>query len=169
MVSSFAARVTVFERAELARALAASTELLEMWLELQAIDARILQVVASALAAQNIQPAFESQFRDLGDVMIREGQRTSQIFELIDGHAIVSKHGVEVGEVHAGEIFGEIGFLTAEPCTATVIASESCTVSAVSRDEFEQLIQSRPRLITDLATTLARRVSELTKKLVAMS
>lgn len=167
-MSPFAARITVFERSALARGLAASPERVEKWLELQAIDERILQVVAAARAREDIQPEFDSQQCEAGDVILREGHCTEQIFELLDGHAVVSAGGVLVGEVHAGEIFGEIGFLTAEPCTATVIADEVCTVSGVSRGDFERLILSRPHMMMDLATTLARRVSKLTKKLVAV-
>lgn len=166
LVSPFAARITVFERSALVRGLAGKPGLIEKWLELQAIDERILQVLAAARAREDLQPEFDSQLREPGDVMVREGQCTEQIFELIDGHAVVSAGGVVVGDVHAGEIFGEIGFLTAEPCTATVIADEVCTVSGVSREDFERLIQSRPQMMMDLATTLARRVSNLTKKLV---
>ena len=69
--------------------------------------------------------------------------------------------------IRGGEFFGELSFLSDQPCNATVTATTACMVQLISRDDFEQLIQSRPHVMVELAKTLARRVTELDAKLVA--
>ncbi len=89
------------------------------------------------------------------------------IHELVEGEAAVEIQGTEVGTIQGGEFFWELGFLSDQPCNATVTATTTCVVQLISRADFEQLIQSRPHVMVELAKTLARRVTELDARLVA--
>ncbi len=165
LVSSVAAKLTHFDRTALMPLLRADGALFDKWLELLEVEERILQVLCAALAGEDVQPEVAFANYDPGQPILREGERSPKIYELLGGSAVVSVRGVTVGEIKEGELFGEMSFLTGEPCAATVTASESSLVQGIPTQDFERMVQCRPRLMIELARTLAARVSELNHRL----
>ena len=56
-----------------------------------------------------------------------------------------------------GALFGEMGVLTGEPRTATVVALGDAALLSVDRDAFERILSAEPDLARKLAETIARR------------
>jgi CRP-like cAMP-binding protein len=71
----------------------------------------------------------------------------------------VSQDGVEreVSKLGPGEFFGEMGLLTGEPRTATIVAESDVECYRVGKEEFQQLLEDRPALAEEVASVLARR------------
>ncbi len=166
LLSPYAAKLTLYERTKVLDTLRCNPELIEMWTEYHELERRLLQIISAAQARRDADPEVSIQCYEAGAEIIAEGDLCTKIHELIDGHAIVSIQGTEVGVVNAGEIFGEMSFLTDTPCGASVTASEACTVQEVSKLDFESLIQARPHIMVTLSKLLAARVNDLNEKLM---
>jgi CRP-like cAMP-binding protein len=98
---------------------------------------------------------------------VLEGQTCTEVYELSEGQASVSVAGNEVGTVQAGELVGEMSFLTGRPCTATVTATQPCFVQIIPKEEFARLVQARPHLAIRLARVLAERVALLNERVLS--
>ncbi len=163
--ASFACDVLLIPRTELIASLQSSPDLLHPWLELVAIESHILLVLAALYSTVDVQPNLRFERFEDRDVILREGEPCDSIFELIEGSAIVTVGGQQVGVARAGEFLGEISFLTDSNCGATVTAADVCLVQAIPKEEFSRMIQSRPKAAINLARILATRVVELNSSL----
>jgi CRP-like cAMP-binding protein len=54
---------------------------------------------------------------------------------------------------------------TEERRTATVIASEPCTVMVIPKDQFLSLMRSNPRIAHSLIESMARRIDLMNKEI----
>jgi len=100
-----------------------------------------------------------------GDVIIHEGDDAHEVYTIMQGKADVFVDGTKVGEVLRDEIFGAMAVFTGSKRSATVIASENCSVLAVPRDEFVTLMQTHPETTMTLIENMARRIMALNAQL----
>lgn len=70
-------------------------------------------------------------------------------------HTVVKKLG-------PGDVLGEMGLLTGEPRTATVVASGEVLCYRLDRDNFRGVLASRPEIAEAIAAIMAKRLLELT-------
>ncbi|MCB0322463.1 MAG: cyclic nucleotide-binding domain-containing protein [Bdellovibrionales bacterium] len=96
-----------------------------------------------------------------GDVMVEQGSHGDEVFTLMEGKASVLVDGVEVGEILEEEMFGAVALLTDKPRLASVVAATDCMVVRLSKEEFVNLVQSRPDTIFKLASDLSRAIMAL--------
>lgn len=61
-----------------------------------------------------------------GYVFFHQGEEANALFVLQAGEAVVNQNGMNLAELKAGEIFGEMGILTQSPRNATVTANMDC-------------------------------------------
>ncbi|MEK9631422.1 MAG: cyclic nucleotide-binding domain-containing protein, partial [Synechococcus sp.] len=94
-----------------------------------------------------------------GDVVIRQGEASKFL-------AIVVDHSVEVvtGEctiaVGSAETIGEMGVITGQPRSATVVAGpQGVALFEVPSDAFEDLLQRSPQFNRGLLRGLAKRIN----------
>ena len=66
-----------------------------------------------------------------------------------------------IATLHAGDFFGEMGMMTGEPRSATVIALSDVECYRVDKDAFHNILRSRPEIAEDISEVLARRRVEL--------
>lgn len=104
-----------------------------------------------------------------GETIIREGDEADNVYTLMKGHARVEIGEVEVGHVEEGEIFGAIAALTRSQRNASVVATESCTVMAVPKEQFAGLIEAHPETSLHLLESMARTINTLNARLAARS
>ena len=167
IVCDFAADVTVFSTSEILHGLGDHPDLLAQWLRYFESNQAINYGLWASYAQADRQPDIRLKHFQPGDVIISEGEPSSEVLCLIDGSAQVKSHGVVVGEVKPSEFFGEIGFLLNQDRTAAVIAVKACTVQVIDTTEFVEFIKHNPQVIITLATTLAGRIVELNDRVVA--
>ena len=64
----------------------------------------------------------------------------------------------QVGEISQGESVGEMGVITGEPRTATIIASRDSELVEFSKDEFDEFTAKYPQLMQRLVRLLVTRL-----------
>ncbi|KPA91515.1 MULTISPECIES: Crp/Fnr family transcriptional regulator [Pseudomonas] len=119
------------------------------------------------------QPEFRSSngFQQVaaGEVLIRQGDDADHVFIIIEGHAEAFVDGHKVGDVPKDEIFGAMAVFTGEKRSATVIASQACSVMLIPKDQFLSLTQSNPRIAHSLIQSMARRIDLLNREVTRLN
>jgi CRP/FNR family cyclic AMP-dependent transcriptional regulator len=114
----------------------------------------------------------DCEFRELkkGDVLVKEGTQSSDVYLLSEGSAEVWKEGVKIGAIGTNEIFGVIGALTSAPRTASVICgSDTAFAMIITREQFQGLIREKPELVEKLLVDLCRNIENLNCRYVELS
>jgi CRP/FNR family cyclic AMP-dependent transcriptional regulator len=121
--------------------------------------------------AQEIRAEFQPQagfiYFHQGEVIIHQGDEADKVYTLLDGSADALCDGVKVGEVNTNEIFGALAVFTRQPRIASVIATSDCTVLAVRKEEFVDLINHQPQICMGLIEEMASKINQLNNQLLA--
>jgi small-conductance mechanosensitive channel/CRP-like cAMP-binding protein len=101
-----------------------------------------------------------------GEAMTRQGAEAHWLYVITRGDAEVriSVDGnltERVATLHEGDFFGEMGMMTGEPRSATVIALTDVECYRVDKDSFHDVLQRRPEIAESVSEVLARRRVEL--------
>ena len=97
-----------------------------------------------------------------GEIIVREGDRTSSMFVVASGRAGVSIHGAggdtrPLAVLEVGSAFGEISLLTGEPRTATVRAVTETVLVEIDKATLEPILRENPALCQELEKVIAER------------
>lgn len=99
-----------------------------------------------------------------GDVMTQQGAVAHWLYIVTEGEAEVVLEAAggrrPLGVIDAAQgpgFFGEMGLMTGEPRTATVIARSDVECYRLDKDSFESIIQSRPTLAEEISQVMAER------------
>jgi len=98
-----------------------------------------------------------------GDVLMRQQDPGDRLLVLVKGSADVSAKDQEgvvrrIGEVHAGEVVGEMALITGEQRGADVVATENVLALSLDADEFHRLAHQHPVLGVVLTNLIADRL-----------
>lgn len=102
-----------------------------------------------------------------GEAMTRQGAEAHWLYIMTKGDAEVrvavdgSPLAKKVAMLHGGDFFGEMGLMTGEPRTATVIAHTDVECYRLDKEAFNDILTRRPELAEDISHVLARRRVEL--------
>ena len=101
----------------------------------------------------------------VGEAMTRQGAEANWLYMIVDGEAevrvSVDGFSKKVATLRAGDYFGEMGLMTGEPRTATVIAKTDIKCYRLGKEIFEKILRRRPELAEQISETLAQRRVEL--------
>src|SRR5690606_26852419 len=128
----------------------------------------LLSDALARLKQPEIRPATGFQHFAAGEELIHQGDEADHVFVIIEGHAEAFVDGQKVGDVQKDEIFGAMAVFTREKRSATVVASEPCTVMVIPKDQFLSLMQSNPRIAHSLIESMARRIDLLNKEVTQL-
>ena len=105
-----------------------------------------------------------------GDHIVREGEPGDTLFVILSGLAEVVRAEAPdrpVGVLGAGDLFGEVGFLTAQPRIASVVARTPCQLIVLSGDFLRRFVEREPaiaaKVLLNLSRTLAARLAVTTR------
>ena len=126
------------------------------------------QALAQEIRAEFQPTAGFMHFR-AGETIIEQGAVADKVYTLLEGSADATCDGVKVGEVHADEIFGALAVFTRQRRIASVIATSDCTVLAVRKEEFIDLIDHQPQICLGLIEEMAAKINQLNTQLLALS
>lgn len=108
-----------------------------------------------------------------GDRIVREGEPGDTLYVLLSGLADVvldEAPSRPLAVLGAGDTFGEVGFLTAKPRTASVVARAPCELVVLSGDFLRRFIAREPaaaaKILLNLAQVLAARLAVSTRQAV---
>ncbi len=101
-----------------------------------------------------------------GELMTRQGDRAYWLYIIHSGSAevrVYSEGGAyrTVKVLGPGDFLGEMGLLTGEPRAATVVAAAETRCYRLDRDSFRDVLAGRPEMAEMIASTLAKRRTEL--------
>lgn len=155
-----------FDLNTLLESIAGSPERVMRWTEFLALHGSLLQSALSVVVRDEIETQPRIRAVKAGEVIIAQGAPATEVYTLIEGRADVLVDGVKVGEVLRDEIFGALSAFHGGPRLASVVATESCLILSLPREEFSMLVESRPKLVVKLVEDLARAMAALNATLV---
>lgn len=166
LASEFACEIAFFALPAFLEHLAGHPPAQLLWNKLQTVQ----QAVNLGLVAANLTtlPEDDFEFRQFkpGECILQEGDDSTAIYELITGRADVRRGPASVGQIQAGELFGEMSFFAESRRMASVFAVDPCLVRIVKREHFSALMQNNPNLALAIARTLANRIGQLNEQVV---
>lgn len=97
-----------------------------------------------------------------GDILFHAGQMGNEIYRLLSGRMLVTLARADGlpkdHEIEAGEIIGELAFITGEPRSATVTALTDCRVLRIETSDFTDYLSRQPVWLGRILNTLIERV-----------
>jgi CRP-like cAMP-binding protein len=101
-----------------------------------------------------------------GDTLVRQGADANSLYVIVEGRAkvyVANENGerAEVAELGPGNFFGEMGLMTGEPRTATVVAKTAMKTYRLDKDLFRDLLMEHPDIEEHISEVLAMRRAEL--------
>jgi CRP/FNR family cyclic AMP-dependent transcriptional regulator len=95
-----------------------------------------------------------------GEIVFDEGEEGQALYVVLSGKALICKRSdaglMPIAEIPTGSLFGELALLWGLPRSAQVRAGEDCVLAALSRADFETLIETHAAIATKIAMQLAR-------------
>lgn len=169
VVSEFGVEASIIPCGDFLKLLVKDPALLGVWFEYQRAADLLMHLLCSLYVKEDFAPHSELRQYQPGETVICEGDAPDYLFEMLEGSAKVTAKKMHIGMVNAGEVFGEMSFLTGTERGATVIADAPCLVQAIKRPDLEAFARHRPGLIYKLSQTLAQRLNEVNKRLVSIT
>jgi len=96
-----------------------------------------------------------------GDVIVREGSSGTALYVILRGRVRVERRGeadeAVLGELGAGEFFGELALIEEHPRTASVIAVDETECVLFAAWEFRAMLESHPQIALPIMRALIAR------------
>jgi CRP-like cAMP-binding protein len=113
---------------------------------------------APAVLLSNLVLAFEPRAVAAGEVVVEEGERSSDVYFVCRGSLeAVAADGTHLGTIGEGEFFGEIAALTGTPRTATVRAATGCDLLFLPSASFRRMLHDFPEAEAEFRRIAAER------------
>ncbi len=95
-----------------------------------------------------------------GHTLIEAGTEGDKFFVIVDGKATATNAAGEMlSSLGPGSFAGEIAIMRGGPRTATVTADTDLTVVSLSKDDFEQVLDTSPELRREFEAVTAQRLA----------
>jgi CRP-like cAMP-binding protein len=102
------------------------------------------------------------------EIVFDEGEEGQALYIVLAGRVLICRQGEpaagHIAEISPGTLFGELALLDGAPRTAQARAAEDCQLAALSRSDFDGLVETHGAIASKIALQLAR---DLGKKLVS--
>lgn len=97
-----------------------------------------------------------------GEIVFDEGEEGQTVYGVISGRVVICRQGEpetgKLAEIEAGVVFGELALLDNAPRAAQAQAAEDCVLAALSRGDFESLLETHTVIATKITLQLARQL-----------
>ena len=94
------------------------------------------------------------------EIVFDEGEEGQALYVVLSGRVLICRPADPVAlvlaENPAGSLFGELALLGGTPRTAQARAAEDCVLAALSRSDFENLMETHAGIASKIAMQLAR-------------
>jgi len=119
-------------------------------------------VAATALA--QLEPHLQSRRFEAGDIVLRAGVASAELFGLIDGAVRVELAGGRRVQLVAPQCFGELSALTGDPVSATVVAQRDSRAWVLAAPVLFDAMARETAFFRNVATLLGLRLRERTRR-----
>ncbi|RXZ44982.1 mechanosensitive ion channel family protein [Crenobacter cavernae] len=129
-----------------------------------------VDLFAPLTEAERVQLAEQLRFTPFvsGDTIMQQGQVAHRLYILIKGEVEVwidEGQGRQLVDVLGpGQVFGEMGLMTGEARSATVVARGTVECFRLDKDALQTILSSRKELLESLSRTLEKRLAERRKR-----
>ena len=158
LLCEFGAEVTWYPEAVVQQHMQHDAHAVPLWQRWFAADLELMHRLCACYIPDDVSPDIQTRVYQPHELIIAEGDEPIEIYELISGTAVVRKEGMDMSKIQAGEIFGEVSFLTGSKRTAEVVATTKCMVQVMRHEDFARLAKIKPRMILAVAKLLAERL-----------
>ncbi|MBT4520964.1 MAG: cyclic nucleotide-binding domain-containing protein [Halieaceae bacterium] len=141
---------------------------IKLWTRLLITYAGLMFRITAAFSPEDTSATPSYEVFEPGEIIIRQGERSDDVFNLSSGVAEVMVDEVKVGRISEGEIFGAIAALTHAKRSATIIAKTHCSVVKVPKEQFTVLMKINPATIHSLLIDMANSIVNLNEQLVGL-
>lgn len=97
-----------------------------------------------------------------GEIVFDEGDEGQSLYVVIEGRVLICRQGEpETGRLtvlETGVVFGELALIDDAPRAAQARAEQDCLLSALSRSDFEKLLETHASIASKIALQLARQL-----------
>lgn len=92
------------------------------------------------------------------DTIVPEDTSATALYVLLSGNARVERRGERIGELGAGDFFGELALIEKHPRTASVIAEGETECLLLPAWEFTALMDEHPEIAVPMLHALIARL-----------
>jgi CRP-like cAMP-binding protein len=92
------------------------------------------------------------------ETIVKEGSAGTALYIVLSGRARVERGGSAIGQLGAGDFFGELALIEEHPRSATVVASEETDCLLFPAWEFTALLQEHPEVAVPIMRELIARI-----------
>jgi len=107
-----------------------------------------------------------------GDIIIKQNDPSDAMYIIKSGkvRVIVEKDGElnEIALLNSGEFFGEIGLVTGQKRTASVVALTRVEAMELTKDDLDAIIAKHPDILNILKNYIKQRTTDTFRKLVEL-
>ncbi len=100
-----------------------------------------------------------------GESVVYEGDVGDEMYIILQGKAYVEIGNITVGELNAGDFFGEMSLIDGSPRSATITAADTLLLFAINEKNFERIIAWEPLVAVRIMKSLSRRLRELNEEI----
>jgi len=93
-----------------------------------------------------------------GEGIVKEGSTGTALYVILSGRVRVERGGSQVGELVAGDFFGELALIEEEPRSASVIAVDETECLLFPAWEFRALLEEQPQIAVAIMRALIERI-----------
>lgn len=156
-----------YDRADLLNAVTSAPGISSIWSEYLLEECKRRTCIISLVEQGVDKASLGFVHYQAGDVIIEQNTEADSVFSIVEGHAEVFVNDIKVGEVLENEIFGAMALLTNSLRTAKVVASTTCMILVVPKEQFETLIKTHPHICMNLMENMARKIVSLNEKITS--
>ena len=96
-----------------------------------------------------------------GEIIYNIGDRSEALYLIHSGTvSIRTRHGLEVGILNDGEIFGEVGRVIGSPRTVTAKAKTNCTVYEIDWSKLQEKLDGADAVLVAIIRGLSLRIGD---------
>ena len=103
------------------------------------------------------------QRADRGEVIFKEGELGDCLYIIYDGEVSIHNGNQQLAKLGSREIFGELAMLDPEPRSATATASQDTLLFRMDKEDFDDLVDTRPEIAHGMLNILAKRIRNQNK------
>ena len=92
-----------------------------------------------------------------GKHLVDQGDKSYNLFVILDGRAEVYRDGTSVAELGPGDFFGEMGTVGDTERSASVVATKRLRVAALGARDVQRLRESAPEVLERLERAIEER------------
>ena len=126
--------------------------------DLRVFDQNMMEELMAAFRAR------PPQTFPAGRIIMKEGDAGVAMYVVIRGKVTVSIKSIAVERVGPGGTFGEMALVDHASRAATAVAETECQLLSISRNDFLNLVKTKPGFAISLLKTIADRLRNMTAK-----